>query len=247
MVRQSRPHPAQPRVVILTRPMAQSARFAAELAQRLPELHPILSPLTLTEFLPFAPPCQPSALILTSATAVEALRRNPVALPDIAYCVGRRTAAAAVELGVRAVSADGDAEALLALILARNPAPPLWHLHGEETRGNLAERLNSAGIETVSNVAYRQIPQALTPEARAALAGDAPVLLPVFSPRSAALLVAELRCLSVRAPLHFAAISTEAAAPLRDFPHKRLAIAATPDASAMLEAMVRLEQGGARD
>lgn len=247
MVRQSRPHPAPPSVAILTRPLAQSMRFAAEMARCLPGVHPILSPLMVTEFLPFTSPCKPTALILTSAAAVEALRRNPVALPDTAFCVGRHTAAAAAELGLRAQSADGDAEALLALILTHNPAPPLLHLHGAEIRGNLAERLNTAGIETFSAVVYRQIAQSLGLEARAALVADAPLLLPVFSPRSARILAAELAARPVHAPLHLVAISPETAAQLRGCPHESLTVAARPDAPSMLEAMARLEQGGARD
>lgn len=247
MVRQSRPHPAPPSAVILTRPMAQSLRFASELMAHLPGLRPILSPLMVTEFLPFTLPCAPAALVLTSAVAVEALRQHPVDLPKTAYCVGRRTAAAAADLGLQAQSADGDAEALLALILARRPAPPLLHLHGAETRGSLAERLNSAGIETFSTVVYRQIAQPLCPEARAALVDDHALLLPVFSPRSARLLMAELAALPVRASLHLVAISPETAASLRDCPHASLTIAAAPDAASMLRAMAWLEQGGARD
>ncbi|MFD1807862.1 uroporphyrinogen-III synthase [Gemmobacter lanyuensis] len=83
--------------------------------------------------------------------------------------MGARTAAEAQALGLEAQSADGDAEALVRLILSDAPPPPLLHLHGAETRGEIAQRLNSAGLETFSQVIYCQKPQPLADPAIAAL------------------------------------------------------------------------------
>lgn len=236
MVRQSRPF-----VVILTRPAEQGARFARDLAARAPDLRQIVSPLMAPEFLPFDLPDRPvSALILTSVTAVQALQRNGGALPARAYCVGARTAAEAQALGLEAQSADGDAEALVRLILSDAPPPPLLHLHGAETRGEIAQRLNSAGLETFSQVIYCQKPQPLADPAIAALRGAEPVFLPVFSPRTAQILADELDRIGAIAPLRFAAISEATAAPLRRFESARLDIAAAPQADAMLAALARL-------
>ncbi|MBL8562803.1 MAG: uroporphyrinogen-III synthase [Gemmobacter sp.] len=218
--------------LIVTRPEPGGAAFAARLGQPA-----ILSPLMAPEFL--APPLPPArALILTSATAVEGLRRLGEPLPPLAFCVGDATAQAAQALGLQTESAAGDAEALLGLLLARRPEGPLLHVCGTKTRGNLAARLGAAGLPCTKCVIYDQRPRPLVPEAVAALHGPGPVILPVFSPRSAALLAAELARVGATAPLWVAAISEAAAAPLRGRA-ARLVIAPQPEARAMAAEVAR--------
>lgn len=218
--------------LIVTRPEPGGAAFAARLGRPA-----ILSPLMAPEFLPLRLP-EAEALILTSPTAVEALRRLAQPLPRLAFCVGDATARAAQALGLQAESAAGDAEALLALLLRRRPAGPLLHPCGRETRGDLAARLAAAGLPCTECVVYDQRPRPLQPEAVAALRGPVPVVLPVFSPRSGALLAAELARVKASAALWVAAISEVAAAPMR--PHAaRLSLAAQPEAGAMAECVLR--------
>jgi uroporphyrinogen-III synthase len=246
MVRQSRASPAP--LVILTRPAGQGAEFAAQVARVFGADRVIVSPLMVTQYLPIVPrPAGFSALVLTSPAAVEAIRRDPQLLPALAYCVGARTAAEARALGLIAQSADGTAEDLLRLVTRAHDRGRVLYLHGQDIRVDLAAALNSAGIETVSALAYRQVPAPLSDSARAALAGDEPLLLPVFSPRSAQILLAEIAGIHVRAPLHFVAISPAAAAPLRQNPACGLTIASTPDAAGVLDAMQRVEWGSASD
>lgn len=222
--------------ILLTRPPEQSARFAQALLADHPGLRVVISPLLMPRLLsPALPAVNFSAVLLTSETAAEAARRiaaEGVPLPKAAFCVGARTARTAQAAGFDATSADGDAEALLALILARKPAPPLLYLHGRETRGDLAERLNSAGIETVSAIAYEQNLHPLTPEAQALLRSDQPVLAPVFSPRSAQALADECARIGASAPLTIAAISAAAAAP---FAKGHVLVAAHPDATNLMQ------------
>lgn len=237
MSRQSRPR------VIVTRPADQGAAFAARLADALPQAEVIVAPLMAVQVLrPVLPAGAFAAVIFTSGNAVRAVAGMD--LPRRAYCVGAQTARAAAAAGFDAVSADGDAQALLALIATQPPGGPLLHLHGAETRGDVAARLTAAGIPAQGLVVYRQNAQPLSPQALGALAGDAPVILPVFSPRSAALLVAAVG--QPRAPLFAAAISPAAAAPLRDLPLIRLEIAESPDAAAMVAAVGRLLQAAGR-
>jgi uroporphyrinogen-III synthase len=92
-------------------------------------------------------------MIFTSETAVEAARRivaDGTVLPTRAFCVGRQTALAAASAGFDPISADGNAEALIALVTAQSPPGPLLHMHGRDTRGTVGESLQSAGIETLS-------------------------------------------------------------------------------------------------
>jgi uroporphyrinogen-III synthase len=83
-------------------------------------------------------------------------------------------------------------------------------------------------------VAYDQIARPLSAPARAALDAGAPIILPVFSPRSSRLLAHEAA--QAQAPLDLIAISAAAAAPWKDRPVS-IAIAAAPDSAAMEEAV----------
>jgi uroporphyrinogen-III synthase len=229
MARQSRP------TVLLTRPMVQGARFADAVAQRFPDLPIVSAPLLAPVFLsPPLPPVEFAGLILTSETGVEGARRflaDGILLPERAWCVGDQTAAAANAAGFDAVSAKGDAAALVALIKAQKAGSPLLHLRGRDSRGDIAETLNSAGIETHSAIVYAQEPCGLTPQAQAILADDAPVIVPLFSPRSAALFAAVP---DMKAPLWVVALSPAVAQALGHLPVARLVTATKPDAAAMI-------------
>jgi len=225
--------------ILLTRPPEQSARFAQALLAAWPGLRVVISPILAPYFIsPALPNVAFGTLILTSETGVEAARRIAAegrVLPRSAFCVGDRTARAAQAAGFAATSASGDAEALLALILARKPDTPLLHIHGRETRGELFERLNSAGIETISAIGYEQNLQPLTPEAEELLRSGRPVLAPVFSPRSAQALADECARVGATSPLTIAAISAAAAAP---FAQSDVLLATHPDAAMLMQVIV---------
>lgn len=236
MVRQSRARGQRP-TILLTRPLPQSLRFARALAD-ICDLPVVISPLMAVEVLPATLPDGPfSAIILTSETAVS-IAAGLSGLPLRAYCVGDRTAEAARKAGFQPASAQGDAKALLALIRNAGEAGPLLHLRGEESRGNLAETLTKGGIVTDQAVIYTQRPQPLTAQARALLAGDQPLIVPLFSPRSARLFLQEAGPL--RNPLWLAALSPAVAAELAGLHPDGLEIAERPDAAAMLVAVQRL-------
>ena len=226
--------------VLLTRPAAASSRFADALAHRFGAgVDPIVSPLMQPVFQqPDLPDPPLFAVIFTSDAGVEGARRLQAAgaaLPPRAFCVGDRTARAATDAGFRAISADGDAKDLLRLIQETKPTAPLLYLHGRDTRGDLAENLHAAGLVTFAVQVYQQDPLPLSPRALARLAEDCPVLLPLFSPRSADLLAAQLP--ATTAPLYIAAMSAAVASRAAQIPHCALRIAARPDAEAMLDAL----------
>jgi uroporphyrinogen-III synthase len=227
--------------VLLTRPEAQSRSFATAMEARLGALvRPVIAPLMAPVFLPPDLPEGPfAAVIFTSATAITAVAG--LDLPKRAWCVGAQTAARASAAGFQAVSAEGDAAALVAAVLADPPDGRLLHMRGEEVRGDVAERLNSAGIETVSAIVYRQEPLALTPEAAKLLGANGGVIVPLFSPRSAVLLRQALPA-GVRATLWLVAMSDAVAEAAEGLPQEALVIARRPDADAMLEAVERFAE-----
>lgn len=172
-------------LILLTRPEGASAAFAARLAARLPRARVLAAPLQEVCPLDWVPPDVPAtaqALIFTSANAVAAAAR--VGLAGLALCVGDQTAEAARAAGFDAVSAGGDADALGALV-ARRPESAFWHLHGRKTRGDVAARLRALGRAVGEAVVYETRALPLSPAARAALAREAAVILPLFSPESA--------------------------------------------------------------
>ena len=233
MVRQSRANVTVP-TILLTRPLPQSQRFARALGE-ICDLPVVISPLMAAQALnPVLPQGPFAAVVLTSETGADLAGRIP-GLPRLAYCVGDRTAEVAAAQGFQAVSAVGDAQRLSAMILARNQAGPLLHLRGTESRGNLAETLTRGGTVTQEALIYDQKPQPLSDDARALLAAGRPLIVPLFSPRSARLFLQEAG--SFAGPVWFAALSPAVAAELA--PHA-LEIAERPDASAMLVAVQRL-------
>ena len=198
---------------------------------------PLIAPRNLS---PVLPDRNWTALILTSESAALSAQRitaDHATLPRFAFCVGDHTAEAARAAGFAPLSAKGDAAALVALILSHSPAGPLLHLRGVESRGDIADRLISAGIETFEAISYAQESQSLTPEASAILTGIDPVIAAVFSPRTAEILVRECRRIGRVAPIMIVAMSAAvaaAAAPLSGTP----TIAARPDAEAMVVAVL---------
>ncbi len=221
-------------ILLLTRPEAAARRFLAELevaAGR--HLQAVIAPLLrIDEMTPPRPATSPAGLILTSERGARgAARMGYVGLP--AWCVGPRTAQAAKAAGLEPRAGGGTAETLLAAILAAPDTGPLLHLRGDHQRGELVARLRAAGRRDCAEaLVYAQTARPLSDEGRALLDGTAPVVAPVFSPRSAALLAG---CAPVAAPLALVAISAAAARPLAPL-KARVTQATRPEAIAMIDA-----------
>ena len=233
---------------LLTRPATASARFAAALRESFGTATPILiSPLMEPVFLQPALPEGPfDSLVLTSETGAEAARRISAerdGLPRRAFCVGDRTAQAALSAGFQAHSAHGDAEAMVRLIVAIRPQGRFLHLRGRDSTGNVVHHLEKDGIFAREAIVYDQQPRPLTPEAQDLLSRPQSVILPLFSPRSADLLA---RQGPFAAPLWIAALSPAVAERAKALHPEKLAVAAKPDAAALLRATEYLCSEGSR-
>ena len=175
------------------------------------------------------------AIIFTSETGV-ASALHMTRLPRLAYCVGDQTALAARKAGFQTRAAAGDAGALIDFILQEKPVGPLLHICGEETRGDVAGRLVFAGIQTHSLIAYRQNPTTLTAAALRLLAGKTPVIVPLFSPRTAQIFATQVE-LFATAPLYVTAFSLAVAHALEGLAIENLQTATTPTSDAMIAAI----------
>ncbi len=226
--------------VLITRPQPQADDFAHLVTERFrSRAVPVISPLMAPQFLPVVlPPGLFAAVIFTSQTGIRAatrLQADGVLLPRRAFCVGGQTAILATKAGFDAISANGDAHALIRLVREHPDSAPLLHLRGTEAAGAVCDALNSAGISADEAIVYTQQPQPLTAAALSLFSLEGRLVLPLFSPRSAQILHRQTTLLPIAAQLHIAAISAAVAAVAQQFPHAALHVASTPDASGMLD------------
>lgn len=226
--------------ILITRPEKQAEGFAARLSERFgPDTAVILAPLMRIEATGEVPDLEGiRGLIFTSGNGVDAfvalfdIRRLPV------HCVGQATAARAADAGFDVVSIADTADDLVAELSTTLPPGPLLHLAGRNRRGRVAERLTSIGLKTQVAEIYDQVELPMSSPGREALAMPGPLLLPVFSPRSASLLKPYLS--GAVAELRIASISPAATSILEGQFPCMIDTAVRPDAAAVLDALERL-------
>lgn len=210
--------------VIITRPAPDGMRLADQLqAEGIPV---IVSPLL--RIVPMVAKTEAKGFVFTSTNGVVQAQRMDVARGP-AWCVGERTAQAALNAGFEAVSANGNAEDLIEIVRTAAPRMPIAHIRGQHARGDIGPRLRHAGINCADVVAYTQEPLKLTAEAKTVIEGANPVIIPLFSPRTTALLFEQ----ATPGPnARLIAISEQAAQGLD------MRIARTPDGNAMFDAVL---------
>ena len=225
--------------ILLTRPQEASERFEVRL-----RAEGIMAPVVISPILRIAR-CEakvPEAMagaIFTSKNGVGAVEGRD--LP--AWCVGEATAQAAEAQGWRAKAAGGDAESLIRRILADAPKGPLVHFRGAHARGNVATRLDQAGIKTSECIVYRQEAEALSPEAMALLGREKNLILPLFSPRSAAQVA---KAGPFRASLYVVAMSEAVAREAEKLTPVRMIITSEPSADCMVQGIKQFADAACR-
>lgn len=223
--------------ILITRPKAAAERFVAALRaagiDAPVEVSPLLEVVPTDAIPEFG---GAKGVIFTSVNGVETAPAGD--LP--AWCVGEATAASARDRGWQAVAAGGDAEALVARILAARPGGPLLHLRGRMARGDIAARLTDSGIKTQEAVVYDQELCGLTEQAKDILTREKVVIVPLFSPRTAAQFGVEWAQTNGNAPVFMAAMSAAVADAAANVPVAKRIVAAQPDVKAMIDAVLGL-------
>ena len=175
---------AAPRIWI-TRALPGAEETAARL--RAMGLPPLVDPLLAV--VPLSPAIDlegVAALAFTSVNGVEAFSRLCADRARPVFAVGDRTARAAREAGFGEVaSADGDVEALAALIVGRSARIDGAVLHpcALEPAGDLISPLTAAGLTARRVAVYETVERDPSPDTLAELGTMAAVLL--HSPRAA--------------------------------------------------------------
>nr|WP_255571769.1 uroporphyrinogen-III synthase [Celeribacter sp. PS-C1] len=181
---QTIPRPILTSTVLITRPKEDAQRLAQTLEALGSDVRCIIAPVMEIVETPFELPKQSfDHLFLTSRHAVPAaspFRGVPT------YCVGKATRDAAIEAGhdIRGVFPNADD---LVASLSEHVSGRALHLHGRHTRGEIAKRLTSAGLETKSSVVYEQNLRKWSAQERQIILAEPSLILPLYSPRSASL------------------------------------------------------------
>lgn len=173
-------------------------------------------------------------VIFTSANAVGFA---PLGQGRAAFCVGERTQAAAEKRGwkVKKVSATaGDLLADLDMALIEGP---VMHLAGRHLRMDIVSALRSRGVMATCATVYDQKLLPLSDEAQSAMAGTAPVIAPLFSPRSASHFVEQAGDL---ARVHAVVISPAVAAVLPEGACASIQVAQQPTGLEMRRSVEKL-------
>ena len=224
--------------IILTRPKKEARDFSDRILSRLPEVKIIISPLITIEFIkPKVDLTAFDGIIFTSSNGVEAIKNYSIPQNMPCFAVGPKTAQEAAQLGFFASQGPGDANDLITLILSRPSVGRLLHIRGEHTRGDISTRLTNAGQICEHIVAYKQETLSLTTEALDAFKGGKPLILPLFSPRTAQLLITQSIPLE---QIHMIALSEAVAEPFNDFKLSSLTVAEAPTAESILDDLQRI-------
>jgi len=222
--------------VLITRPDPNGFLLADELRNRWGcGVRLVVSPVLQIDVVGALPDLREvSRLIFTSKHGVAAFVSLSARRDLACYAVGPATAQAARDAGFTVAKADGDVEALFDRIMADGPSGHYLHIRGEHSAGDLASRLTAAGRPASESVVYRQAAQPLNEEAQTCLGRECPVILPLFSPRSAQLVFSQINPV---APVLVAALSNNVALSVPIDLVNSLHIATRPDAEAMFVVM----------
>ena len=219
--------------LIMTRPAGSNDAFVARIDPQVRvDLEVVESPLIEIHPLPVAAPI--SADEVAIFTSAHGVKFAPAGQGRKAFCIGTHTTDVARQKGWAAHKAGSDADALVAYLVAHPPGARLHHLSGVHVRGTVTERLSAAGLSVAHTAIYDQKLIPLTDKAIALLSAETPVLVPLFSPRTASQFAA---CASKVSALHIVAMSAAVANALPQAWSDKVEIAHVPNAFSMAEAV----------
>ena len=229
-----------PLPLLMTRPLKASKAFFAQLPPDIrTRFRPVYAPLIEPQPVPVHFRLGAYAgVIFTSSNGVAFA---PQGEGKPAFCVGTATTEAAKHAGWNATECGANADALVERICDSRPPGPLLHLSGRHTRGDIAQRLTVQGIETHAVAIYDSVLQPLSAEAHTLLSGSECVIIPLFSPRTAAHLSAQAPTLTKHVPIAFSRAVAEAL-PQRE--REKTIVTSEPTAEAMRKALIDVIEAG---
>ncbi|MBK0325999.1 uroporphyrinogen-III synthase [Rhodobacteraceae bacterium F11138] len=243
----------QKTTLLMTRPQAAAERFVQALPANLRDrVDPCYAPLV--EIVPITVEIDLAGVkgvIFTSINGVQAASALTARRDVRVYCVGSATTREAIGSGWNARMMGQDAAELIPAMTAEAVDAPLLHLSGRHVRTDIAKELSALGYPSRRQVVYDQKLLTFDKAVQDRIAGPAPVIAPVFSPRTAEQLAAQS---PENAHMQLIALSSAVAEPLARLQFSPVTICTRPDAQEMahqvekvLNLLCRVESvGGAK-
>lgn len=176
--------------LILTRPAASNLAFREAMSPRLLSKFAVIeSPLVRIVPVPQDEVADDTAVAIFSSS--NGVRFAPRGNGRMAYCVGQKTTEVARAAGWAAQYAGPTAEVLLNTVKSLPLTAPVTHFSGVHMRVDIAGKLVEAGHDVRRVALYEQQQLPMSSEAREAISSQNPVIVLLFSPRTAAHFAAE--------------------------------------------------------
>ena len=223
-------------ILLLTRPLDGNERFCLKIKHLLYSCEILDNPIQKIDFLPsLSKVNKNSVLIFTSANGLRAAKKHNL-INKKCFVVGANTKKIAVSFGYDVLGFSKDQENLLKLIKLKKPTESMVHIRGKHTVGNLCDALKSSQFSCLDIIGYNQEPLKIKKQNLQKIHSGRPVILPIFSSRSAELLQSNLDLTG----FNVIAISEAVAKIVTGVELGELVISKKPDLNSMQEATLAI-------
>ncbi len=235
--------------ILLTRPQAESEHLSLRL-RRL-GFSTLVMPMMRIEATHVLPPvavCE--SVIFTSANGVKTLatQTHDFLLELDCYCVGRRTAAAARQLGFKKVSfTESDSSALAWLITQQSPkGTKFWHITGKHTARDAFSDLRTEGYAIETWPIYEAVAADTLNEEVVAAIRDHSIYAAIFYSSRTASIMIELavrqHLVSDLREIHAIGLSQPVADMLNSVNWRRVVSASAPNKNAVIQSLLSIPE-----
>ena len=223
-------------ILLLTRPLGGNERFCLKIKHLLYSCEILDNPIQRIDFLPsLSKVNKNSVLIFTSANGLRAAKKHNL-INKKCFVVGANTKKIAVSFGYDVLGYSKDQENLLKLIKSKKPTESMVHIRGKHTVGNLCDALKRNQFSCLDIIGYNQEPLKIKKQNLQKIHSGRPVILPIFSSRSAELLQSNLDLTG----FNVIAISEAVAKIVTGVELGELVISKKPDLNSMQEATLAI-------
>ena len=223
-------------ILLLTRPLDGNERFCLKIKHLLYNCEILDNPIQKIDFLPsLGKVNKNSVLIFTSANGLRAAKKHNL-INKKCFVVGANTKKIAVSFGYDVLGFSKDQENLLKLIKSKKPTESMVHIRGKHTVGNLCDALKRNQFSCLDIIGYNQEPLKIKKQNLQKIHSGRPVILPIFSSRSAELLQSNLDLTG----FNVIAISEAVAKIVTGVELGELVISKKPDLNSMQEATLAI-------
>ena len=223
-------------ILLLTRPLGGNERFCLKIKHLLYSCEILDNPIQRIDFLPsLSKVNKNSVLIFTSANGLRAAKKHNL-INKKCFVVGANTKKIAVSFGYDVLGFSKDQENLLKLIKSKKPTESMVHIRGKHTVGNLCDALKRNQFSCLDIIGYNQEPLKIKKQNLQKIYSGRPVILPIFSSRSAELLQSNLDLTG----FNVIAISEAVAKIVTGVELGELVISKKPDLNSMQEATLAI-------